>query len=296
MRHLRIYRAIRLIGRMGSIRRAADRLSVSHSALNRALLAFEAELGVDLFDRVAGGVRLSTAGEHLMGLIDSHLNAFDDFQALVTDMQGGPVGALRLSLASELATGLLPEAIAAFQAEAPRVALEVMVADDAARLYAHEVDLAILTRPGHDGRADVLLSHQTALIARTGGAPLGRASDLQDYQLVLPPEGTGARAVADHILRKNRLTPPSITGFAGLWPVFAGGPQPQAQLLPAASLPSTESHPPAPALGHVQIAMLRRQGVALGRPAQLFLTRMQALLDRSESTAAPPAPQPAEIA
>ena len=282
MRHLRIYRAIRLIQRTGSIRRAAESLSVSHSALNRSLLAFEDELGVDLFDRVASGVRLSTAGEHLMGLIDSHLNEFDDFQTLMTDMKDGPIGVLRISLASELTTGLMPEVIAAFQAVAPRVALEVMVSDTTNRLFSHEVDLAIVTLPSTDGRADVLLSHRTALVARTGRAPIGRVSELQDYQLILPPEGSGTRAVADHILRKHRLDPPATAGFAGLWPIFAGGPVPQAQLLPAAALPQEDIATTGAVLGEVQIAILRRQGISLARPAQLFLTRIQAMLDRTD--------------
>jgi len=259
---------------------------VSHSALNRSLLAFEDELGVDIFDRVAGGVRLSLAGEHLMGLIDSHLNEFDDFQALVSDLQSGPVGALRVSLASELTTGLMSETIAAFHATAPRVQLEVMVADDAERLFAHDVDLAILTHPVHDGRADVLLSHRTPLVARTGGAPITRVSELQEYQLILPPEGTGSRRVAEALLRKHRLTPPALAAFAGLWPVFSGGPTPQAQLLPAAALPmggADTAHPP---LAEVQIAILRRQGISLTRSAQMFLTRIQSTLDRLEASAA----------
>ena len=282
MRHLRIYRAIRLIQRSGSIRRAAESLLVSHSALNRSLLAFEEELGVAIFDRVASGVRLSTAGEHLMGIIDSHLNEFDDFQALMTDMRGGLTGSLRLSLASELTTGLIPEAIAAFQATVPRVRLEVMVSDDAARLHAHEADLAIVTSPASDGGTDVLLVHRTALVARSADGRIRRASDLQDHQLVLPPDGSGARSVADHLLRKHRLSPPAQIGFAGLWPVFAGGPQPRAQLLPAAAVPHSDESTISPPLGEIQIAILRRQGVALTRSAQLFLTRIQAMLDRAE--------------
>ena len=283
MRHLRIYRAIRLIQRTGSIRRAAESLLVSHSALNRSLLAFEEELGVDVFDRVATGVRLSSAGEHLMGLIDSHLNAFDDFQALVSDMQGGPRGNLRLSLASELTTGLVPDAIAAFQEAAPRVALEVVVADDASRLAAHEVDLAIVTGPANDSAAEVLVSHRTGLVARSATAELRRASDLQAYRLILPPEGSGSRSVADHLLRKNRLSPSGVAGFAGLWPIV-DAPAPQAQLLPQAALPTVGATGKISApLAQVQIAILRRQGVTLSRSAQLFLTRIESMLDRAEA-------------
>ena len=264
---------------------------VSHSALNRSLLAFEEELGVDIFDRVATGVRLSSAGEHLMGLIDSHLNAFDDFQSLVSDMQGGPRGSLRLSLASELTTGLVPEAIAAFQDTAPRVTLEVVVADDASRLVAHEVDLAIVTAPATDSTAEVLVSHRTGLVARSARAEIRRASDLQAYRLILPPEGSGSRSVADHLLRKNRLSPVGTSGFAGLWPACVDEPAPQVQLLPQIALP-VDADPGmiSEPLAQVQIAILRRQGVTLTRSAQLFLTRVESMLDRAEAQSEETAP------
>lgn len=256
---------------------------MSHSALNRALLGFEDELGVPLFDRVAGGVRLSTAGEHLMQIVDSHLNAFDDFQALVSDMRGGLVGTLRLSLASELTTGRIAETLAAFQAAAPRVGLEVMVADTPAKLAAHEVDLAILTQPSTHDAVEVLLSHSSPLVARTAGPRVTRASELAGYRLILPPEGSGTRAAADHMIRTHRLEPRATAAFAGLWPNLSPGPEPEAQIVPAAALPFDAMRPALDALGDVQIAILRRRSIPLTRPAQLFLTRMQATLDMSEA-------------
>ncbi|BDW84461.1 helix-turn-helix domain-containing protein [Roseicyclus marinus] len=81
MRHLKIYRAIRLIQRTGSIRKAAENLAISPSALNRSVQSFEEELGLPVFDRVPGGVRLTMAGELLLNLLDRHLVAFDDLRA-----------------------------------------------------------------------------------------------------------------------------------------------------------------------------------------------------------------------
>ncbi|MGP1354898.1 LysR family transcriptional regulator, partial [Roseicyclus sp.] len=80
MRHLRIYRAIRLIQRTGSIRKAAELLAISPSALNRSVQGFEEELGLPVFDRVTGGVRLTSAGELLLDLLDRHMTEFDDFR------------------------------------------------------------------------------------------------------------------------------------------------------------------------------------------------------------------------
>ncbi|MFM7567496.1 MAG: LysR family transcriptional regulator, partial [Betaproteobacteria bacterium] len=59
-RALRHFDAIR---RAGSIRQAARQLHISPSALNRQLLAFEAQIGSPLFERLPSGLRLTPAGE-----------------------------------------------------------------------------------------------------------------------------------------------------------------------------------------------------------------------------------------
>ena len=55
-----------VIARVGSIRRAAEILSITSTALNRRVLALGAELGSPLFERVSRGVRPSAAGEVLI--------------------------------------------------------------------------------------------------------------------------------------------------------------------------------------------------------------------------------------
>ena len=63
MRNLQIYRYVDTISRTGSIRKAADRLNITSSALNRRILSLEDELGFQIFERIGNGVRLNTAGE-----------------------------------------------------------------------------------------------------------------------------------------------------------------------------------------------------------------------------------------
>ncbi len=54
------------VARLGSIRKASESLHVSASAIDRQILNAEAELGVPLFERLPGGLRLTAAGEILM--------------------------------------------------------------------------------------------------------------------------------------------------------------------------------------------------------------------------------------
>ncbi|MFT4784232.1 MAG: DNA-binding transcriptional LysR family regulator [Paracoccaceae bacterium] len=58
MRHLTHLIYIEIIARAGSIRKAAETLSITSTALNRRVLALEEELGEPVFERLPRGVRL----------------------------------------------------------------------------------------------------------------------------------------------------------------------------------------------------------------------------------------------
>ena len=63
MKHLRILDYVDEVARSGSIRKAAEQLNVTASAVNRRIMDLEEELGAPLFERLPRGVRLTTAGE-----------------------------------------------------------------------------------------------------------------------------------------------------------------------------------------------------------------------------------------
>ncbi len=54
------------VARNGSLRKAAEQLHVSASAINRQILQAEEELGIRLFERLPDGMRLTSAGELLL--------------------------------------------------------------------------------------------------------------------------------------------------------------------------------------------------------------------------------------
>ena len=65
MRHLRILKYVDEVARTGSIRKAAARLHVTASAVNRRIVDLELELGAQLLERKPRGVRLTAAGEEV---------------------------------------------------------------------------------------------------------------------------------------------------------------------------------------------------------------------------------------
>src|SRR6478752_1939386 len=63
MLHTKKLQYIDEIARSGSILKAASRLNVASSAINRHILALEEEIGAPLFERLPRGLRLTAAGE-----------------------------------------------------------------------------------------------------------------------------------------------------------------------------------------------------------------------------------------
>lgn len=284
MRHLRIYRAIRLIQRTGSIRKAADLLAVSPSALNRSVQGFETEMGMPVFDRVPGGVRLTAAGELLLDMLDRHLTEFDDVRAQLVNLREGLSGVLRLSLGSDIGAGLVLAALREFEEAFPGVSVEIGTADTPQPLHRREADLALLTNPETDDALDVVHAQRLALIAwqgTTAGARPGGLWDLVTQRLVMPPEGTGSRVAISHVLRRQRLSAGTVSALPAAQMAQHLPGSPRVAIFPETVFEAGARSParlPLP-LGEVQLCVLRAARVPMIRPAQAFLTVLQRRLD-----------------
>jgi DNA-binding transcriptional LysR family regulator len=71
-------RVIREVAERGSFTAAAVALGYTQSAISRQVAAAEHEVGVQLFDRVTGGVRLTVAGQVLLRQGVIALDALDE--------------------------------------------------------------------------------------------------------------------------------------------------------------------------------------------------------------------------
>src|SRR5215204_6436306 len=90
MRHLRFLRYVDEVARAGSIRKAAERLHVTASAVNRRVMDLEEELGAPLFERRARGVRLTAAGELFVRYIREQAGDVERMRSQIEDLKGLP--------------------------------------------------------------------------------------------------------------------------------------------------------------------------------------------------------------
>ena len=86
MRFMTSLKFIDVVAREGSIRKAADKLAITSTALNRRILQIEDEIGQPLFERLPGGVRLNTAGEIFVQHIRSQFADLARVQSQISDL------------------------------------------------------------------------------------------------------------------------------------------------------------------------------------------------------------------
>lgn len=286
MKHLKIYRAIRLIHRSGSIRKAAGQLAISPSALNRSIQAFEDELSFEVFDRRPGGVRLSEAGELLLDVIDRHLVEFGELQAQLGSLRDGEVGELRISLGSDVSAGVALDCVSDVEERFPGLSVGIVTDDTTASLLRRHVHLALLTNPVTDDATEVLYSTECPIVVwqtHPGKDQPKGAWDLADHRVTLPGEGTGARTAISHVLRRSRSVLPRVTTTSAAQLHHHMQRADAIAVFPEISGPPETEHTAFRRLpfdfGAVQVCAIRLAGMPMIRPAQAYLTSLQRRLE-----------------
>lgn len=216
MKHLRVLRAIAHVAQTGSIRKAANALHITSSALNRQIQDFEEELGTPVFERVAKGVRLNTAGELVIQHIRHQISDFERLQSQIADLSGLRRGHVTIAASQVIAHRYLAGQIHAYRKSFPYVSFTVKVLDYAAALGAlqrHEVDLAVILQPHATPDFLPLFSGSRWLMAVMAGThPLAkkrgavRLRDCLQYPLALPDSSLAGRLLFDEALARTNLS------------------------------------------------------------------------------------------
>ena len=125
MRHMLPLKYLDAVVRSGSIRSAAIDLAITPSALNRRILSIEEELGVELFERHALGMRLNSAGEMFVQHIRSQMADLERVKSRIADLSGLRLGHVRIAATRETTRYFLPREIEKYRREFPGVTFNV---------------------------------------------------------------------------------------------------------------------------------------------------------------------------
>ncbi|MEM1075507.1 MAG: LysR family transcriptional regulator [Pseudomonadota bacterium] len=150
MRHLKDFEYIDGVIRAGSIRKAAEDMNITASALNRRINRFEVEFGYEIFERLPRGVRLNPAGELLLHHIRSQRSDFARLKSQVSDLSGVRRGHVSIACSQALLPYFLPKTIAQYRRDHPGVTFTVNNRDRVAaerELSEFASDIALVFEP-----------------------------------------------------------------------------------------------------------------------------------------------------
>ncbi|GGR72684.1 transcriptional regulator [Micromonospora fulviviridis] len=145
LRHLRHFV---VVARELHFGRAAEVLGMAQPPLSQSIQRLERELGATLFDRSQRRVRLTTAGQLLLGEADDLLAGERRLRNLVDQVRRGALGVLRAGVPPETPAVTLRALLDGLAARAPGLDLDL-----------HELTSAEQQRMLAEGRLDVGLLH-----------------------------------------------------------------------------------------------------------------------------------------
>jgi LysR family transcriptional regulator, transcription activator of glutamate synthase operon len=192
----------------GGFTRAATKVLVAQPALSQQIAKLEAELGLPLVDRTTRRVRLTEAGERLVGHARRVLKQVDVAREDMADLAGLRTGRLAIGASQTVGGFDLSGRLAEFHRAHPAVDLAVreeLSVSLAARLRADELDVAFVTvkdPPQVDGLELHVVWSEELVALLPPAHPLARrrrlqVSDLEGHDIVTFRRGATIRRRLD---------------------------------------------------------------------------------------------------
>jgi LysR family transcriptional regulator of abg operon len=212
--------ALVLIEELGSIRAAAQNMSLTQPALTAAIQQLEAELKAPLLVRSKKGVTFTHFGQaflrHAKLMVAQSRRAQDE----MAQLRGHWEGTIKMAVSPAIGLGLLPQALRQFTLQHPEVkvhcrdglypSIAPVIRDgtlDFALTPVHRVDLE------SDLVAEPLYTSQVVIVSGVSH-PLSRAvrlAQLQDCAWVLSSPSRGPGAVIEEAFQTHGLGMPRVT-------------------------------------------------------------------------------------
>jgi LysR family transcriptional regulator, glycine cleavage system transcriptional activator len=145
--------AFEAASRLGSFKAAAEELSVTPAAISHRIKGLEAQLGLQLFERLNRSLRLTSSGQSLARVVSHAFSAIDAALAeIATRGEGRSSAIITVSAAPSLATKWLAPRLHRFSERNPRFEVRLDASNELADLVRdRRVDAALRYGPGPYG-------------------------------------------------------------------------------------------------------------------------------------------------
>jgi DNA-binding transcriptional LysR family regulator len=204
---------------LGSLTAAAERMSLTQSAVSVLIRQLELGVGAQLLDRTTRTLHPTAAGREVLPRAQRLLRDRDSMVSAVKALADVEQGRISFAVTAAVASALMPGALAQFSRQHPGVAIAMQdVAPDqlVAKVLAEEVEFSIgtITSPPREIAQETLISDRLSAICRRDDA-FGRRSEVSWDEVLRTPcicvgPGNGIRELIDATLaRKGKKIVPA---------------------------------------------------------------------------------------
>jgi LysR family transcriptional regulator, cyn operon transcriptional activator len=213
IRQLRYF--LHLVGTQ-HLTKSSETLFVTQSTISHGLKLLEEELGVQLFDRVGRNLRLSHSGRTFAAYAARAMQELEAGRTALADLSNMQAGNLRIGVIPTFLSSLMPQVVAEFTAQYPKVTISIedLRADAIEiKLLDGQLDVGLAFHPATrpEIESDILFSERMLAIFSLRH-PLAKQrrvtlKALSDYQLALLPTSYVTRRMIDAAFKTAAVTP-----------------------------------------------------------------------------------------
>jgi len=190
--------------------RAAEELLLTQPAVTQQIKSLEEECGVPLFDRSGGHITLTPGGLALLPYAEKLKTISDEALAAVATASGANAGLLAIGASQTIGQYLLPNFVAWFLRENPRVTITATSGNSDEMLDAlnsHRIQLGLIEGPTNrkDVHVEPFMEDHMVLVVPASHEWADHEIDvsmLQDAPLLMREFGSGSRRVVENALTR----------------------------------------------------------------------------------------------
>jgi DNA-binding transcriptional LysR family regulator len=258
------------VAETGSFSRGGEKTCITQSTASQHIQGLEDELGTRLFDRGRGGALLTEAGKLFLGKALKILAECDESRSAMRRFLGMEDIILKVGASNTPASSLIPAMLGRFQAECPRVRLEVSQGDSrsvAQLLVSEEIEVAVIGGRYEDDRVhfepigeDTIVCAVSSRKGSGDGTSLSQA-ELCKVPLIVRETGSGTQQAVYDALAGTWISFDSLKIIA----VLGSGEAVKRALLEGAGYAFVSSKSIARELAEGQLVTVRIPGVTISR-------------------------------
>lgn len=282
---LKQLRLVALAAAGGSYAKAAQELNLSPPAVTAQMKALEDDLGVPVFERIAGRLRPTAAGNELIAASQRVFQALADAERAISALKSPDAGSVVVGVVST-AKYFAPMALAAFRKRRPGIELKLVIgnrSDIIAGLVSLDFDLAVMGRPPDalDAETRVIGNHPHGVIAPVAHRLVRRRRlsphDLAKEAFLVREEGSGTRILMERVFEAAGAPAPPIAMEIGSNETI------KQAVMAGLGLSFISAHTVAAEVADGRLAMLDVEGLPVMRQWLVVRAREKRLLPAAEA-------------